>query len=121
MQRTLETENEIPIEFRMSKSERLEVEASIERTKNQILDLRQKMSDVGTTAEDTESKVSKNFEKGTTSLKRFALSLFSLGSIYALVSKASSAYLSQNTELAQKLQNVWVGLGSLLAPVIEYL
>ena len=121
MQRTLETENEIPIEFRMSESERLEVEASIERTKNQILDLRQKMSDVGTTAEDTESKVSKNFEKGTTSLKRFALSLFSLGSIYALVSKASSAYLSQNTELAQKLQNVWVGLGSFLAPVIEYL
>lgn len=64
---------------------------------------------------------SKGVEKGIKSLKRFALSLFTVGSVYAMISKASNAYLSQDTDLAQKLQNVWVGLGSFLAPLIEYL
>lgn len=63
---------------------------------------------------------SSNFDKGTKSLKRFALSLFSIGSAYALVSKTSSAYMSNDLELSRKLQNVWVGLGSFLAPAIEY-
>lgn len=67
------------------------------------------------------TNVNKSFSKSTTTLKRFALSLFGLGSIFAMVSKASSAYLSQNTELANKLQSVWVGLGSFLAPLIEWL
>lgn len=121
MQRTLLTENEIPIEYRMNESERIALESSIERTKNQIVNLKQKISDVGDESEETGKKMSINFEKGVKSIKRFGLSLFSIRSIYALVSKASSAYLSQNTELAQKLQNVWVGLGSFLSPVIEYL
>lgn len=75
----------------------------------------------GVSSEEATEKTSKGFQKGIKSLKRFGLSLFSLRSIYSLVSKASSAYLSQNTELAQKLQNVWVGLGSFLSPAIEYL
>ncbi|MBQ8207060.1 MAG: hypothetical protein IJZ77_06315 [Bacilli bacterium] len=121
MQKTLLTENEIPVKYRMSESERMALESSIERTKNQIIDLEQKISNAGDESESTGKKMSINFEKGVRSLKRFGLSLFSLRSIYSLVSKASSAYLSQNTELAQKLQNVWVGLGSFLSPVIEYL
>lgn len=52
-------------------------------------------------------------------MKRFALSLFGIQSMYRLVSKASSAWLSQDTELAEKLQNVWVGLGALVSPILE--
>ena len=63
--------------------------------------------------------VSKNFSKGISSVKKFALSLFSIRSIFSLVSRASSSYISHDTALANKLQAVWVGLGSLLEPLIN--
>ena len=53
------------------------------------------------------NEMSKGIDKVTSKMKRFALSLFSIRSIYALASKASSAYLAQDTELANKLQSVW--------------
>lgn len=54
------------------------------------------------------NQLTKGIDKVTSKIKRFALSLFSIRSIYALVSKASTAYLSQDTALADKLQAVWV-------------
>lgn len=65
------------------------------------------------------SMITKGIETMTSKIKRFGLALFSIRSIWALVSKASSAYLAQDTELADKLQSVWAGLGSMLAPIIE--
>lgn len=70
---------------------------------------------------DKKGKSSLNATKLIKKLKRVGLALFSIRSIYSLVSKASSAYLSKDTELAEKLQSVWVGLGSFLAPLLEYL
>lgn len=65
------------------------------------------------------NKTNKGFDKLINKIKKVGLSLFGIRSAYALVSRASSAYLSQDTELAQKLQSVWVGLGSFLAPALE--
>lgn len=90
-----------------------EMEAETEKLDNQIENLKNK-------SKKTSDNFSKGFDKGIKSLKRFALSLFSVGSIYAAVSKASSAYLSQNEELSNKLKSVWVGLGSIIGPAIEY-
>lgn len=70
---------------------------------------------------DSKGKSSVNATKLIKKLKRVGLALFSIRSVYTLVSKASSAYLSKDTELAEKLQSVWVGLGSFLAPLLEYL
>ena len=64
-------------------------------------------------------KYNKNINKTANKMKRLALSMLSVGSIFAAVSKASSAYLSQNEEIANKLQSVWVCLGSFLSPIIE--
>lgn len=119
MVKALETDMKIPVELRMSEDEKLKLENDIEKTKNRIISLKESIQDVGNEADKTTTKISKGFKKGTTTLKRFALSLFSIGSIYATVSKASSTWLSQDTELAQKLQNVWIGLGALVSPVIE--
>lgn len=116
MTKTLETEAEIPVHLRMSEDERLALENDIEKTKNQIISLQEKMAD-----DEPSNKMSNNFKKSAKNMRRFALSLISVGSVFALVSKASSTYLSQDTELAEKLKNVWVGLGSFLAPVIEYI
>lgn len=64
-------------------------------------------------------KIGNGFNNLSKKISRYALSLFSLGTIYSLVSRASSAYLSQDLELANKLQSAWIGLGAILAPVIE--
>lgn len=69
---------------------------------------------------DGKKKSLKNAEALTKKLKKVGLAVFSIRSAYSLVSRASSAYLSKDTELAEKLQSVWVGLGSLMAPVLEY-
>lgn len=119
MVKALETDMKIPVELRMNKDERIKLENDIEKTKNRIISLKESMQDTGDEADKTTAKISKGFKKGTTTLKRFALSLFGIHSMYRLVSKASSAYLSQDTELAQKLQNVWVGLGSFLEPLLN--
>ena len=52
---------------------------------------------------------------------RFGLALLSIRSIFRLVSRASSAYLSYDTELADKLQSAWAGLGAFLAPLIDWI
>ena len=61
----------------------------------------------------------KGLKKVTSNIKRFGLSLLGIRSIWAIASRASSAYLSQNTELSNRLQSAWAGLGALLSPIIE--
>lgn len=67
----------------------------------------------------TTASFAKGLDKMTSKIKRFGLSLLSIRSIWALISRASSAYLAQDTELANKIQSVWAGLGAMLAPIIE--
>lgn len=62
----------------------------------------------------------KGIEKGISSIKKFALSLLSVRSAFSMVSKAAQAYLSFDTQLNDSLQNSWNTLGSLLAPILEY-
>lgn len=100
-------------------SEIQQTQASIESLSNKMIDLRLKVKNAGDETDGMSQKTDFNFKKMGNSIKRFALSLVGLRSIYSLVSRASSAYLSQDTELAEKLQSVWVGLGSFLAPVLE--
>ena len=69
----------------------------------------------------TSNSIQSGFSKGVSSLKRFALSLFGVQSMYRLVSKAASSYLAYDQELSQSIQQTWAGLGSFLAPVLEYL
>jgi hypothetical protein len=65
------------------------------------------------------NNLSTALEKSTSKIRRFGLALLSVRGIYTLLSKASSAYLTQDTELSNRLQAVWTGLGAMLAPVIE--
>lgn len=118
MTKTLETESQIDASLRMSESERLKLEKDIETTKNKILSLKESMDKASGSSDKMNNNMSKSFNKGVKTLKRFALSLFGIGSMFTIVSKASSSYLSQNEALANKLQSVWVGLGSFMEPVL---
>ena len=63
--------------------------------------------------------MSRKVLKRNTLAKRLTLSLFGIHSMYRLISKASSAYLSQDQETTQKIQSAWIGLGSIFAPLLE--
>lgn len=88
------------------------LEAQLEKLENQYSKLQAKQ-------EETSAGLTKGMEKGIKSFKRFGLALFGIHSIWRIVSRASSAYLQQDTETANRLQAVWVGLGSFLAPILE--
>lgn len=98
-----------------------ETQAKIEMLSNKMLDLRLKVKNAGDETDEMSQKTGFNFKKMGNTVKRYALSLIGLRTTYALVSRASSAYLSQDTELAEKLKSVWVGLGSFLAPALEFI
>lgn len=100
-------------------SEIQQAQTSVENLSNKMIDLRLKVKNAGDETDDMGQKTDFNFKKMGNTIKKFGLSLIGLRSIYSLVSRASSAYLSQDTELAEKLRSVWVGLGSFLAPVLE--
>lgn len=60
------------------------------------------------------------FNNGIKSIKRFAMGLLSVRTAVSMVSKAMQSYLSYNTQLSNSIQNCWNVLGSLLAPILEF-
>lgn len=88
------------------------LEAKLEKLENQYGKLQAKQ-------EETSAGLTKGMEKGIKSIKRFGFALFSIHSIWRMVSRASSAYMAQDSAMAQKMQATWVGLGSFLAPILE--
>lgn len=101
------------------------LESKIKETIKQLEELTGKKWQIEGFEENTENakkmsnKISEGMDKGIKSLKRFALSLFSVGSIFAVVSKASSSYLQHDEELAKKMSDTWAGLGAILSPIIN--
>lgn len=94
---------------------------------NKLKMLVSKIREVGKETDKTKKKgnsfgieFGKSLSSGINSIKRFALSLLSIRTAFTAISKASQAYLSFDTQLQDSIQNSWNVLGSLLAPVLEY-
>ncbi len=107
-------DSKLPKSLRRSADEAAELNKEIEKTRNELVRL-----------QDQQNKLDKsdgmNFKSGLKGLKKFAIGLIGIRGLYSLARKASSAWLSQDTELAKKFQNVWLGLGAALQPVLEWL
>lgn len=99
----------------------VKTEAQLERITNQYNKLINQQGQLSKSTTTASVNITKGLDKMTTKIKRFGLSLLGIRSIWALVSRASSAYLAQDTEMANKLQAAWVGLGSILAPIINFI
>lgn len=117
--KTLESEAKVPISLRMSADERRNLEATIEKTRNQLIALEQQQQKTGEAGEQAGIRTGQGFERGINSLKRFALGLFGIRSMFSLMRRATNAYLSQNETTANKLNAIWVALGNALGPIIE--
>ena len=117
--KVLESDAQVPVSLRMSAEEKRNLEATIEKTRNQLISLQEQAQRTGEVGEEAGERSGRGFEKGITSLKRFALSLFGIRSMFSLVRRATSTYLSQNETTANKINAIWVALGNALAPIIE--
>ena len=60
-------------------------------------------------------------EKAVKTAKRLALSLFGVTTIWRGIIKSVNTYLSVNTELQARLNGMYYALGSLFAPVLEWI
>ena len=107
--------------FGLKFGDTVKLEAQLEKLTNQYNKLIGKQRELSTSSALTNANLTKGLDRMTSKIKRFGLALLSIRSIYALVSRASSAYLAQDTELANKLQSAWIGLGSVLAPIINFI
>lgn len=61
----------------------------------------------------------KSFKKLTKYAKKFTLSLLGVKSVWMILKKAVSSYMSANEELATTQKRIWASLGSILGPAIE--
>lgn len=117
--RVLESDTKVPISLRMSPTERQELETTIEKLRNRLVGLENQASKVGNIGQEAGEKSGQGFEKGIKSLKRFSLALFGIRSAFTLVRRATSTYLSEHEDTANKINAIWVALGNALGPIIE--
>ena len=89
----------------------------IQKYNKQLTEMKQNTNDVS----DSLGGVNKGFKSGLKNLKLFALGLIGLRSAYSLAQRSANAYLSQDTELSERLSSIWFGLGAFLRPLLEWL
>ena len=72
---------------------------------------------------DTEEakKIIANTDCIVKGVKSVLLGLIGVRGVYSSIRRAMSAYLAQNDELKSKINACWYALGSLFAPVVEYI
>ena len=69
----------------------------------------------------TTIQITNNLGKAVKQIARMGLTLLGVRGIYGSIRKAMTSYLSQNEELQNKLNSAWYALGSLFAPVLDWL
>ena len=90
---------------------------AIDNATKELSELQSGLNQVNNTSKNLE--LEKNLNKATNSGKKFILSLFSLRSIWSLISRASSAYIQTNDVLNNKIQLTSQIFGNMLAPAIK--
>lgn len=99
---------------------------AINSTENELAKLKQSMKQSKTETNVTTKgfktlgdKISGAFENAGKKAKRFTLALFSVRTIFSVISKASSNYLSENEQTSNAVAGAWEYLGNVIGPVIE--
>ena len=94
----------------------------LEKAQNQMVDLVNKQKNLGKeTKKLSFQHVVDAIKSATKNAKIFTMALIGVRSIYFGIRKAMNAFLSQNEELQNKLNACYYALGSLFAPILEYI
>ena len=99
---------------------------AINSTENEMQQLKNTMRDNNVeTSTSTKNfktlgdRISGAFDGAGKKAKRFTLALFSVRTIFSVISKASSNYLSENEQTSNAVAGAWEYLGNVIGPVIE--
>ena len=101
--------------------------ASLEKLKNRLEAARAKTAE--TVKEAKRFNLSKIFEfknneglkTALNGIKKIALAILGIRTVFTVITKAMNTYLSQNDELKAKIDGIYYALGSLLAPILEWI
>ena len=82
-------------------------------------EIKQKMAEMGEQQQDTGKKMEISFKGLINSLKKYGLAFLGVRSTFMIFRRAVNNALSNNIELANKMNAVWNALGNAVAPVVE--
>lgn len=99
----------------------LKIEAQIESLKNKLKTIGNGNNNGFAVIHKTTVQIRNDMKKAIKEVIRFGLALLGVRGIYGTIRKAMSTWLSQNEELQNKLNGAWYALGSLFAPVLEWI
>ena len=99
---------------------------AINSTENEMQQLKNTMKDNNAeTSTSTKNfktlgdRISGAFDGAGKKARRFILALFSLRSVFILISRASRTYLAENESTSNAVAGAWEYLGNVIGPVIE--
>lgn len=84
--------------------------------------MRQNNGEASTSSKNFKSlgdRITSSFDGAGKKARRFVLTLFSVRSVFMLISRASRTYLAQNESTSNAVAGAWEYLGNVLGPVIE--
>lgn len=101
----------------MGSSGVIKTQGKIEQLQNQLDRLKQKQNEVNKGWDGGSSGLTNLLNK----VKRIGLALMGARTAMTAIRKAMSTYLAQNDALRKKLDGIWYALGSMFAPIVEWL
>lgn len=102
--------------FEGQQTELRKIAREVEKTKNRIVDLKEKQSLL---SKVDFSGIGASFERLGKKVINFGLGLLGIRGLYGVLSRATHTYLSANQETANKLNSIWTALGNLVGPIVE--
>lgn len=91
----------------------------LERAETEASKLRDVLKETNVETKKVEVDMSKDLEKASKKSRKFVLSLFSIRSAWALISRASRTYLSENEDTSNKVSGLWSYFGNVFGAIIE--
>lgn len=77
------------------------------------------LTNLSRSASRTMSKIESSGKSVLNTIKKWGPAMLGITSVYGVISKAVSTFMSQNEQLSAKFNSIWTALGNVLAPVIE--
>lgn len=103
----------------VGKRDFLDTSVKLQKLEEELNNVGNESNEVSNNMNKMGNSVQKALDKSTSKMKKFALSLFSIRSIWSLVSRASSNYMAQDKQLSNQITKTWTSLGAILSPIIE--
>ncbi len=121
LEKTADDSN-LPKEFRRSKEEAQKLQAEIEKTRNKLVDLRDKQRSLEQSGiKGAIDNINKGLSASVKKAVRWGLAIFGVRSAYMAIRSAMNTLSQYDSQLAGNLKYIQFALANALKPVIEWI